>query len=61
MTIYEVMYQFLEFFFPSVTLLQYADLLDLTAFIMTYIFIFGFIVIPLYQIATYFFRLGKKI
>jgi len=60
MTIYEVMYEFLEALFPESVVIAYADILDLTAFGMTYIVVFGMILIPLYKIATFFLRVGKK-
>ena len=41
MTIYEVMYAFLEDLFPTAILTTYADILELTAFIMTYILVFS--------------------
>jgi len=60
MTIYEVMYEFLESLFPAATLLVYEDIVSLTAFIMTYILIFSIIIIPLYKLATFFLRVGKR-
>ena len=60
MTIYEVMYAFLEDLFPTAILTTYADILELTAFIMTYILVFSIIVIPLYRLATYFLKVGRR-
>lgn len=61
MTIYDVMFNFLEALFPETVSLQYANILDLTAFIMTYILVFSIIILPLYRIATYLLRVGKKV
>lgn len=61
MTIYEVFYDFFEFLFPSAILVEYADLIELTVFVVTYIFVFSVILIPLYRIATFFLRMGKRL
>lgn len=55
-TIYEVIYEFLEYAFPSAVVTQFQDHIDLTAFILTYFVIFGFFLIPLWKIATFFWR-----
>jgi len=59
MTIYEVIYDFLEFAFPSSVVTQFQDHIDVTAFVLTYFVIFGFILIPLWNIATFFWRKAK--
>ena len=61
LTIYEVFYALFEFLFPSTILSEYADLIELTVFVVTYIFVFSVILIPLYRLATFFLRLGKKL
>lgn len=58
-TIYEVMYSFLSSLFPADILVSYKNILELTAFSMTYILIFGIIVIPLYRLATFFHKRGR--
>lgn len=60
MTIYEVMRGFLDDLFPTAIITTYDSVLELTAFVMTYILIFGLIIIPLWKIATYFMRVGKR-
>jgi hypothetical protein len=60
MTIYEVMYEFLEFAFPSSIITQFQDHIDVTAFVMTYFVIFGLILMPLWNLATFFLRRAKK-
>jgi hypothetical protein len=60
MTIYEVMRGFLDDLFPTVIITTYDSVLELTAFVMTYILIFGLIIIPLWKIATYMMRVGKR-
>mgnify|MGYP006440599747 CR=1 FL=1 len=59
LTIYEVMYDFLEFAFPSSVITQFENTIDLTAFILTYFVIFGFILIPLWKLGTFFWRRSK--
>ena len=60
MTIYEVMFAFLEDLFPTAILTAYNDILVFTAFVMTYILVFSIIIIPLYKIATFIIRSGTK-
>jgi hypothetical protein len=60
MTIYEVMYEFLEWAFPSSIITQFQDHIDVTAFVMTYFVIFGLILMPLWNLATFFLRRAKK-
>ena len=60
MTIYEVMFAFLEDLFPSTIVTAYNDILVLTAFIMTYILVFSIIILPLYRIATYLLKVGNR-
>ncbi|MDD4157271.1 MAG: hypothetical protein PHY08_13265 [Candidatus Cloacimonetes bacterium] len=60
MTIYEVMRGFLDDLFPTAIITTYDSVLELTAFVMTYILIFGLIIIPLWKIATYMMRVGKR-
>ena len=60
MTIYEVMYGFLEDLFPTAIITAYSDILVFTAFVMTYILVFSIILIPLYKMATYFLKVGKR-
>jgi len=59
-TIYEVMYAFLEFAFPSTVITANQDIINLTAFVMTYFVIFGLIIMPLWYIATFFLRPLKR-
>ena len=59
LTIYEVMYDFLEFAFPSLVIDQFENTIDLTAFILTYFVIFGFILILLWKLGTFFWRRSK--
>lgn len=60
MTIYEVMRGFLDDLFPTAIITTYDSVLELTAFAMTYILVFGLIIIPLWKIATYFLKVGKR-
>ena len=55
-TIYEVMYAFLEFAFPSTVITANQDIINLTAFVMTYFVIFGLIICPLWYLATFFMK-----
>ena len=59
-TIYDVMYAFLEFAFPSTVITSYQSIINLTAFIMTYFVIFGLIIFPLWYIATFFLYVFKR-
>lgn len=59
MTIYEVIYQFFTFAFPSTVLIQFENHIDVTVFVLTYFVIFGFILIPLWHISTFFWRKAK--
>jgi hypothetical protein len=59
LTIYEVVYEFFTFAFPSAVLTQFEDPIDLTVFVLTYFVIFGFILIPLWRMATFFWRKAK--
>ena len=58
-TIYEVLYTFLEYAFPPSVITQFQNHIDLTAFVLTYFVIFGFILLPLWNIATFFWRRAK--
>ena len=60
MTIYEVMENFLVELFPLDVYNEYINIIQLTAFIMTYILVFSIIIIPLYKMATFFLKVGKK-
>lgn len=60
MTIYEVMYAFLEDLFPGSIVSTYSDILELTAFILTYLVVFGIILIPLYKLATVFLKGSRR-
>jgi hypothetical protein len=59
LTIYEVVYEFFTFAFPEAVLTQFEDHIDLTVFVLTYFVIFGFILIPLWRMATFFWRKAK--
>ena len=59
MTIFEVMYTFLEYAFPEAIITQFQNHIDVTAFLMTYMVIFGLILMPLWNLATYFLRRSK--
>lgn len=58
-TIYEVLYEFFIFAFPSDVITQFQDSIDLTVFILTYFVIFGFFLIPLWKLGTFFWRKNK--
>ena len=58
-TIYEVIYTFLEYAFPPSVITQFQNHIDLTAFVLTYFVIFGFILLPLWNIATFFWRRAR--
>ena len=60
MTIYEVFYAFLEDLFPTAIVTAYADVIELTSFILTYITVFAIILIPLYKLATIFSKKGRR-
>lgn len=60
MTIYEVMYEFLEAMFPSAIVTEYTSLLTLTAIFMTYCVVFGLIIMPLWRLAMFFIKGGKR-
>lgn len=60
MTIYEVIESFFEVIFPESIHIQYQEILELMYFALTLILIFTFILIPLWKIATFFLRIGKK-
>ena len=58
-TIYEVIYDFLTFAFPATVITQFENTIDLTTFILTYFVIFGFFLIPLWRLGTFFWRKDK--
>lgn len=58
-TIYEVLYDFFTFAFPNSVVNQFQETIDLTVFILTYFVIFGFFLIPLWKLGTFFWR-NKK-
>lgn len=59
LTIYEVIFDFLTFAFPSTVITQFENTIDLTTFILTYFVIFGFFLIPLWRLGTFFWRKDK--
>ena len=59
LTIYEIIYDFLTFAFPSAVITQFDNTIDLTTFILTYFVIFGFFLIPLWRLGTFFWRKDK--
>ena len=59
LTIYEVFENFFAWLFPADILVAYADVLQLLSFVLTLVFIFGFVLIPLWKIGTFFFRKVK--
>lgn len=60
MTIYEVIHEFFDYLFPADILLSYVDIIDLTVFCLTYVVVFGLILIPLWSLATFFIRRSKR-
>ena len=60
MTIYEVMYDFLEYAFPASVVTANQGIIDLTAFIMTYFVVFGVFVFPLWYLTTFFLYYFKR-
>ena len=54
MTIFEVFEQFLEFAFTEAALVTYATEIDFIAFILTLVIVFGFFLIPLWKLGTFF-------
>jgi hypothetical protein len=59
MTIYETIYEFFEWAFPSSVITQFENHIDVTVFVLTYIVIFGIFLIPLWRMATFFIRRNK--
>ena len=60
MTIYEVFYDFIVFLFPNDIILIYDDFIVLNAFIITLLFWYLIILKPLYHIATFFYKKGRR-
>ena len=58
-TIYETIYNFFTFAFPTSVITQFEDTIDLTVFVLTYFVIFGVILIPLWNLATFWWRKNK--
>lgn len=58
-TIYEVLYDFFIFAFPPSVVTQFENTIDLTVFILTYFVIFGFFLIPLWKLGTFFWRKNR--
>jgi len=59
MTVYEVILSFWEDLFPESIWLAYSDMFELMAVTMTILLIFGIIVMPLWKLATFFFKKGR--
>lgn len=59
LTIYDVLYNFFTFAFPASVVTQFENIIDLTVFGLTYMVIFGFILIPLWRLGTFFWRKDK--
>jgi len=59
MTVYEVILSFWEDLFPESIWLAYSDIFELMAVTMTILLIFGIIVMPLWKLATFFFKKGR--
>ena len=59
-TIYEVIYTFFEYAFPPAVITQFENHIDVTVFVLTYFVIFGLILIPLWNMATFFTRRVRK-
>ena len=59
MTVYEVILSFWEDLFPESIWLAYSDIFELMAVTMTVLLIFGIIVMPLWKLATFFFKKGR--
>lgn len=56
MTVYEVILSFWEDLFPVGVWTAYADIFELLSVVLTILLIMAIIVIPLYKLATFFFR-----
>lgn len=59
MTVYEVILAFWEDLFPESIWLAYADIFEVMTVALTILLIFGIIVMPMWKLATYFFRKAK--
>ena len=58
-TIYETVYNFFTWAFPSAVITQFEDTIDLTVFVLTYFVIFGAMLIPLWKLMTFWWRKDK--
>ena len=58
--IYDALFNFWQFVFPLHVFDRYYDFIEFVTFIMTMIFIFGVIIIPLWRITTFLFRIRKR-
>ena len=56
MTVYEVILSFWEDLFPVGVWSAYADIFELLSVVLTILLIMEIIVLPLYKLATFFFR-----
>jgi len=55
-TIFEVFQNFFAWLFPAAVLIEYAEFLELLCFFLTLLFCWGFILMPLWRIGTFFFK-----
>jgi len=57
--IYDVMYAFWAWAFPSAIITAYNDIFVLLTMILTFIIIFSLILVPLYRAGTFWLRKGR--
>ena len=60
MTIYEVIQEFFTELFPAPILLEYEEIFTLMYLFLTLVLIFTFLLLPLWKLATFFLRSGKR-